>query len=270
VLLKEIAVLYYNLFHMSVVEDIAEVKNNAPENAEEIIKDFSILEEMAQAGVLYGRKKASTHPKMLGFIQAVRNGVGIFDLPQTLEAVEKAQAFLKEIVQKGGQVLLVGTQPSAQDLIKQSSEKFNFPYVIQRWLGGTLTNFKTLSTRINRYLQLKADRATGKLDKYTKKERLDFDREIDRMERLFGGLDNMQKLPDAVLLIDSKVHITALKEANLLKIPVVAVINSDSDPDFVQYPIPANSRSKTSVQWILAKLDSAMEEGKKSGVIANK
>ena len=164
---------------------------------------------------------------------------------------------------------MVGTQPSAQDLIKQSSEKFNFPYVIQRWLGGTLTNFKTLSTRINRYLQLKADRATGKLDKYTKKERLDFDREIDRMERLFGGLDNMQKLPDAVLLIDSKVHITALKEANLLKIPVVAVINSDSDPDFVQYPIPANSRSKTSVQWILAKLDSAMEEGKKSGVIAN-
>ena len=254
---------------MSVIEDIAEVKNNASENTEEVIKDFPILEEMAQAGVLYGRKKSSTHPKMLGFIQAVRNGVGIFDLPQTLEAVEKAQAFLKEVVQKGGQVLLVGTQPSAQDLIKRSADKFNFPYVIQRWLGGTLTNFKTLSARINHYLQLKADRATGKLDKYTKKERLDFDREIDRMERLFGGLDNMQKLPDAVLLIDSKAHITAFKEAKLLKIPVVAVINSDSDPDFIQYPIPANSGSKTSVQWILAKLDSAMEEGKKQAMVVS-
>lgn len=225
-----------------------------------------ILEEMAQAGILYGRKKSSTNPKMLSFIHAVRNGIKIFDLAQTWEAIEKAQTFLKDIISKGGQVLLVGSQPAAQEAIKAMADKFGFPYVVERWLGGTLTNFKTLSSRINRYIQLKTDRATGKLDKYTKKERLEFDREIGRMEKLFGGLEKMSKLPEAVLIVDAKLHLTAIREANRLRLPIVAIINSDSDPDWAQYSIPANASAKSSIVWILNKLESAIEEGKKTAV----
>lgn len=240
------------------------MNNDVSETLE--IENAPLLEEMAQAGILYGRKKSTTNPKMLEFIQVIRNGIGIFDLTRTLEAIEKAQAFLKETVQKGGQLLLVGTQPAAREIIKTMSDKLNFPYVTERWLGGTLTNFKTLSSRINHYILLKSDRASGKLDKYTKKERLDFNREIERMEKLFGGLEKMSKLPEAVLLVDAKVHDTAIREANRLKLPVVAIINSDSDPDLIQYIIPANASAKPSIAWILEKLESAIEEGKKATV----
>lgn len=225
-------------------------------------ENTAVLEEMARAGILYGRKKSKTNPKMRPYIQATRSGIEIFDLTQTLAAIEKTREFLKELNQKGGMPLLVGTQPAAKEIIRNLADKFGFPYVTERWLGGTLTNFKTLSTRINYYLKLKADRAAGKLEKYTKKERLNFDQEISRMEKLFGGLERMNKLPDVLIVVDSILHLTAIREANRLKIPIIAIINSDSDPDAVQIPIPANASARSSIIWILGKLEKAIEEGK--------
>ena len=222
--------------------------------------DMAFLEEMAKAGILYGRKKSKTHPRMKRYIFGTRNSIEIFDLIQTLSAVEKAQEFLEEVVKKGGLVLLVGTQPAAKALVKNLASKFNFPYVIERWLGGTLTNFKILSQRISYYLKLKADRESGVLEKYTKKERLDFDREIEKLGINFSGLENLKKIPEAVIMVDTNVHETAVREANRLNIPVVALINSDANPDKIKYPIPANSSAKTSIEWIFQKFEAAIEK----------
>lgn len=227
------------------------------------LDNASVLEEMAKAGVLYGRKKSKTNPKMFQYIQGVRNGIEIFDLTQTLSLLEMASASLKELSQKGGKILLVGTQPAAKEIIKSMADKFSFPYVAGRWLGGTLTNFKTLSGRIAHYIKLKNDRATGSLEKYTKKERLGFDREIARMENLFGGLETMDRLPDVLLIVDGTLHEIAIREANRLGIPVIAIMNSDGNPEAVKWLITANSFSKTSIQWIMERLTKAIEEGKK-------
>lgn len=228
-----------------------------------------ILEEMAKVGVLYGRSKSKSNPKMNGFVQTVRNGIQLIDLASTLNAIEKAEAFLKETVEKGGMILLIGTQPAAKEIIKAVAAKFDYPFVTHRWLGGTLTNFKTLSTRITRFIKLKEDRAAGRLEKYTKKERLIFDREIARMEHLFGGLEKMSQPPAALVIIDAKFHDTAVREAIRTKIPMVGILNTDADPDLVQYPIPANTSAKSSIEWLLNRLAKAIEEGKKSKPIAN-
>lgn len=216
--------------------------------------DQPTLEEMAKSGVLYGRKKSKTNPKMAKFIFTTRNGFEIFDLLKTLAAIEKAKAFLKTVKEKNGSVLLVGTQPAAKELIQVFAQKLNHPFVVERWLGGTITNFQTISKRINYYIKLKQDRAAGRLDKYTKKERLGFDREIGRFNLLMGGLEKMDKLPDAVIIADVGIHETAVREAIKSRIPIVGIINSNNNPEFAQYPIPANTGSKQSLAWIFNKL----------------
>ena len=227
-----------------------------------------VLEEMAKAGVLYGRIKSKSNPKMASFVQTVRNGVQLIDLSLTLEALEKAEKFLKETVEKGGAILFVGTQPAAKDAIKSIAVKFGYPSVTNRWLGGTLTNHKTLSGRINHFIKLKEDRVAGRLEKYTKKERLMFDREIARMEKLFGGLEKMNQLPVLLVIVDAKLHDTAVREAIRVKVPVVALVNTDADPDIIDYLIPANTSAKLSVEWILNRLAKSIEDGKNSKPIA--
>jgi len=134
--------------------------------------------------------------------------------------------------------------------------------VTERWLGGTLTNFKTLSKRVSYFKKLKSDRQSGRLDKYTKKERLDFDRKIAKMTVMFSGLEEMQALPDMLLVMDVNSNMTAVREAKKLKIPVVGVMNTDTDPELVTYPIPANDRSKASLDWVLGQFEKAVMEGK--------
>jgi small subunit ribosomal protein S2 len=140
--------------------------------------------------------------------------------------------------------------------MKTWADKLDAPCVVERCLGGTITNFNTIFKRLQYYLKLKADRAAGKLEKYTKKERLQFDREIARMEKLFSGLEKLEKIPDALLVVDAalKNHHTAVREANRMKIPVIAIINSDNDPDQISYPIPGNTRARASVEWVLNKI----------------
>ncbi|MEK7590082.1 MAG: 30S ribosomal protein S2 [Patescibacteria group bacterium] len=234
--------------------------NNSTAVAEPSL-DLMILEEMTKVGVLYGRKKSKTHPRMKSFIFTTRNGVEIFDLPRVFAAIEKAQEFLRGIAKKGGLIMFVSTLPSSKELIASLGKKFGFPYVTERWLGGTLTNFKTLSDRTRYYMNLKADKETGKLAKYTKKEQTQFGKEIERLTVLFNGLETLNKLPDALIVVDAIEHETAVREAKRLKIPVVALINSDTNPETISYPIPGNSMAKSSVAWVLNKLEESISAG---------
>lgn len=229
--------------------------------------DPIILDEMVKAGVLYGRKKSKTHPQMRKFIYTTRNGIEILDLPRTMQALERAGDFLKEIAKKDGLILAVGTKPASQTLIENFAKNLSMSFVTKRWLGGTLTNFKTISKRIQYYTNLKADKATGKLEKYTKKERVDFEKEIERLNGFFSGLEKMTKLPDALVVVNANDHITAVREAKRLKIPVVAILSTDTDPEIVEYAIPANDNSTASIAWILGKLQSKIEEGAKERVV---
>jgi len=254
--------------------DVA-VSDKKAKNAEEPAEDFDlsdyssgdtddvseeILLEMIKAGLWYGRNRTKTHPKMRPYIFTNRTGIEIIDIAKTSQALDAALEFLKGVVLKGGRILFVGTQPSAKHRIEEITKKFKQPFVVNRWLGGTLTNFTTLSKRVDHFKKLKADRASGALAKYTKKEQSDFKKEIDRLATLFTGVEEMAKLPEAVFVVNSNVHETAVREANKMKIPVVGVISTDTDPDFIQYPVPANDSAPSSVNWILDKVDRTLTE----------
>ncbi len=254
----------YNLNLFIMVEDI-EITEHRGESVPEssLLVPPELLEEMAKAGVLYGRKKTKTHPRMRKYVFATRNGVEILDIAQTWGLLESAAEFLEKTTREKGLILLVGTTPASKTLVKALADKTGLPYVTERWLGGTLTNFKTLSTRLAYFLKLRADREAGRLEKYTKKERLQFDKELSRMSVIFGGLEKMTDLPKALVVLGATSHETAVHEANILHIPLIAVMANDADPDLIQYPIPANDRSRTSLAWILERLERAIEVGKK-------
>lgn len=236
---------------------VADDKAQSTITAEEMTE----LKEMAQEGLLFGRKKRNSNPKMRKFVYASRNGFEIFDLRQTKEKIEEAQKYLTDLVKTGQIILFVGTHAPAYNAVKEIAEKYQYPYVIQRWLGGTLTNFKTITTRLNYYLKLKSDQESGKFDKYTKKERTVLDKKIERLHRLFDGLENLKALPALVVITGADTHETAIAEARRMKIPVLAIANTSADPDTIDAVIPANDKSRSSVEYILAKLDVAIEKG---------
>lgn len=232
------------------------------ESAAEAPANLPMLEEMAKVGLFLGHQKSKTHPRMKPYIFGTRNGMEVIDLGQTWQALEKAMEFLKSKLSAGGTILFVGTTPSSKTAVEEFAKKHNFPYVTERWLGGTLTNFKTLAKRISYFKKLRADRAAGKFDKYTKKERLDIDREIKKLSLKFSGTENMENLPSALFVVDVPSHIIAVREAKIVKVPVAALVNTDSNPELVDYPIPANDRSRAGVEWVLSKLETAVEEAK--------
>lgn len=211
--------------------------------------------EMLKAGVLYGRKKSKTNPKMAKYIFATRKGIELFDAPHTLAGLDAAAAFLKEKIEKKAQVLVVGTQPAAKAAVKAFAEKNNFSYVIERWLGGTLTNFIVIRKRIDYYLKIKSDKEAGRLDKYTKKERMMINEQIVKMERFFSGVEKMTSVPEALVIVDVVEHSTAVREAKRLKMPIVGFASSDSDPDLIQYLIPCNDNARSSIDWLFAYLE---------------
>jgi len=228
--------------------------------AEEIPANLPVLEEMARVGLLLGHKKSKTHPRMKPYIFGIRNGVEVFDLSQTCTMLDKALEVVKAKVLVKGNVLLVGTTPTAKTLVEQCAAQLHFPYVTERWLGGTLTNFKTLSKRVAHFKKLKADKEAGRLDKYTKKERLVIDREIAKLKTKFSGVEEMEQLPALLFVVDLGHHLIAVREAQRMGIPVVAIGNTDTDPRFADYLIPANDRSREGIEWLLAKLTTAVQE----------
>ncbi len=217
--------------------------------------------EMIEAGVFYGRKKSKTNPKMRQFILANRGGIEIVNLEKTEEGLERAVNFVKEKIRNGGLPLFVGTIPAAETSIRQIAGGFSFPYVVLRWVGGTLTNFKIIARRIEHLKKLRADLASGALERYTKKERLQMEREAKRLEELMGGLENLSREPDFVVVIDPNLHATAVREARKRHIPVVALANVDADPDAVDYLIPGNDKATTSIAWFLGHIEKAIRDG---------
>lgn len=251
-------------------EETKNAENTSILSDEKLSIDPVLLEELVKAGVLYGRKKSKTHPRMQKYIFTTRNGIEIIDVIQTLGLIDKAAEFLKSVVARGGLILVVGTTPPAKEFTKALAGKFGYPFIIARWLGGTLTNFKTIHDRLQYYIKLKADRAAGRLEKYTKKERTEFDKEIEHLTFLFGGLEPLDRLPEAVIIVNATAHDTAVREARRMKIPIVALASSDADPDVINYLIPANDGAKSSIAWVLGKLETAIDEGKKEALhIAN-
>ncbi len=233
----------------------------APGTTQDLGYPSEASREMMDAGVFYGRKKSKTNPKMRQFIIANRGGIEIINLQRTSEMLEAATAFIKEKVRSGGLVLIVGAIPAAEARVVEIGKKFSMPYVSSRWVGGAITNFKIISKRIEYLKKLRADFASGALDKYTKKERLELEREMRRLEELMGGLENMTREPDAIIMIDPVVHTTAIREARLKKIPIVALANVDANPDEVDYLVPGNDKAKRSIDWFLGNIEAAIQEG---------
>ncbi len=223
--------------------------------------DLKTIQEMMMAGLMYGHKKSKTNPKFKSFICATRNGIEIIDLNQTLSALKSAIEVIKNQIKEKGLILFVATQPAAEETVENFSKKFNFSYINDRWIGGLLTNFKVISQRLEYFKKVQIDFEKGEFDKYTKKERLMINRNIHRMKKMFTGLENLTKLPDVIFIIDpsSKGHTTAIREAQKMKIPMIAIIDSDDNPDLINYPIPANDHAKTSIDWIIKQIETNLE-----------
>lgn len=223
--------------------------------------DAEIIREMIKAGVIYGHKKTKTNPKFKKYIFTTRNGIEIIDLIKTLPMIDVAAEFLKNQIKSGKMVLLVGLQPAAQPALEIMAEKFNLPYVKNRWIGGLLTNFKVISSRIEYFKKIQTGIEKGEFDKYTKKERVMINKNIARMRVMFGGLENLTRPVETLFIVDMflKGHMTAVREAKRMNVPIAAIIDSDDNPEFVNYPIPANDHAKMSIDWIINRIISNLE-----------
>ena len=228
------------------------------------------LEEMFMAGIHFGYSRSSRHPKMKPYLFGLRNNVEIFDLEKTYVCLEKAKKFLEDLAKEGKKILIVATKPGMHQLAEEAGRELNMPYVSERWLGGTLTNFKMIKGRIDYFIGLRQKKSAGELNKYTKKEISKFNKEITRLERFLGGLEPLTNMPAAVLIIDPKKEKTAFRESKQMSIPIIAVVNSDSDPNGIAYPIPANDNSPTSVKYLLNFLVKAYKNGLTKSIAGEK
>lgn len=219
------------------------------------------LMEMLKAGVHFGHKTSKWHPNMAPFIFGERGGVHILDLEKTQKKLEEAGEFLKKLAMDGGMLLFVGTKKQAQAVIKEKAMECGMPYVSLRWIGGTLTNFGTVRRRVEHYIDLLKKRETGELNKYTKREQNEFDKEIETLRQKFEGLVKLNKLPSAIFLMDIKQEKTALQEANKTNVPVVAVCDTNVNPEGVDYVMPANDDAVKSVSMVVEFVAEALKEG---------
>jgi small subunit ribosomal protein S2 len=211
------------------------------------------VEEMAGAGVGFGHKVSKLHPKMKQYVSGIKNNVHTFDLNKTAIELQKALNFVSKLVSEKKQIIFVGTKIQVREMVKSAAKDCGVPYVTERWLGGTFTNFETISKRVEYYKQLERKKLTGELEKYTKKERLMFDREIEALKIKFEGIKDMAKLPDAVFIFDMIKDETCLREAKIKKIKIIGIADTNTNPDAADYPIPANDDSISSVGYILEK-----------------
>lgn len=225
------------------------------------MRDIPLI-ELLKAGVHFGHHESRWHPKMRPHIFASRSGVYIIDLENTNRYLKSAQSFIRDLVSKGGAILFVGTKRQARPIVQSMAVRVGMPYVVERWLGGTFTNFPTISKMTKRLTHLKEERASGNLDKYTKKEQLTFNDEIKRLEKLVGGIERMAKIPEAVFIVDVKQEKTAVREAIKMKVPVIALVDTNVNPEGIAYPIPANDDATKSISILTEAMVDAIEEGR--------
>jgi small subunit ribosomal protein S2 len=220
------------------------------------------MKQLLEAGVHFGHQTRRWNPKMRRFIFGERNGIYIIDLQQTLERIDTAYRFVRSTVEDGGSVLFVGTKKQAQEPIQRQAQRCGMPYVNYRWLGGMLTNFQTVHARVAKLREMERLVATGETEQMIKKEGLKVKREVVKLDRNLGGIRNLERLPSAIFVIDTKKEHIAVTEANRLGIPVVAVVDTNCDPDIIDYVIPGNDDAIRSATLLCRVIADAVEEGR--------
>ena len=220
------------------------------------------LKDLLEAGAHFGHQARRWNPAMAKYVYAERDGVHIFDLVKTKQGLDEAVEFLSRITAEGKTILWVGTKRQAQEVVKREAIRTGFPYMTTRWVGGLLTNWGQTKKRLERLADLKSKREKGELKVYTKREQLLLDREIVKLEKSFGGVVTMAQVPDAVFVVDSHREEVAVREANRLKIPVVAMVDTNSDPDLVDYVIPINDDAVAAVELVVTAIADAIASAK--------
>jgi len=226
------------------------------------------IKQLLEAGAHFGHQTSYWHPRMKSYIFTRRNGIHIIDLEQTISMLDKACEFVRQLVAEGGTILFVGTKKQAQEAIEEEAKRCGMPYVNQRWLGGVLTNFTTIQTRIDYLVRLEDQQAKGEFNRLLKKEALKFEREILRLNRQIGGLKEMTSLPSALFIIDVIKERIALAEAKRVGIPVVAIVDTNCNPADIDYPIPANDDAIKAIKLICSSIADAVIEGKTGEAVA--
>lgn len=222
------------------------------------------VEEMLQAGVHFGHKTSKKHPKMDRFIFGERKNINIINLESTQAQLEQILPVIEELVANHKVILFLGTKRQAQAVVKATAEAVEMPYITERWLGGLITNYGNVGNSMKKLTELKTGKETGEWDKrYNKKERLVLEREIERLDRIVGGIENMDRVPDALFVVDGQKEKTAVREAQRRNIPVFAITDTNVNPDHITYPIPANDDGVKSITYILEQVQKAVEAGKK-------
>jgi small subunit ribosomal protein S2 len=227
------------------------------------------MRQLLESGVHFGHQTRRWNPKMREYIFAERNGIHIIDLQQTVHLLQDAYSYTRSLAEQGRTVLFVGTKKQAQEAVAEEAARCGMYYVNQRWLGGMLTNFSTIQQRLRRLLELENLVKNGELTRRTKREGLKVQEEIVKLNRILGGVKGMHRLPDAVFIIDTKKERLAIMEATRLEIPVIALLDTNCDPDEVQYPIPANDDAIRAVRLLTSKIADAVIEGKQARESAN-
>ena len=221
------------------------------------------MKQLLEAGVHFGHQTRRWNPKMAPFIFMDRNGIHIIDLQQTVTRLNEAYKFVEQLAAQGGTILFVGTKKQAQEAVAEEAKRCGMFYVNQRWLGGMLTNFQTIQLRIRYLRDLEARRDRGDFERLPKKEVQHLQDDITRLERTLGGIKDMRRLPNAVFIIDTRKERTAVLEARRLEIPIVALADTNSDPDEIDYPIPANDDAIRAVRLLSSKIADAVIEGRR-------
>ena len=229
------------------------------------------LQQLLEAGVHFGHRVSRGNPRMKQYIYAARDGVHIINLELSEKGLRTAAEYVKNLGKEGGVLLFVGTKKQAQPIVEEESKKIGAPFMTSRWIGGFLTNFDEISKNIKKLNELKVQKEKGELSKYTKKEQLLIDRRISKLTQDLGGVENLEKLPDALFVVDGAREDVALREARRVNIPTVAIADTNSDPTLIDFPIPGNDDAIKSIKIIVETIASAYTEGKKeAGKIAEK
>jgi len=225
------------------------------------------FEMLWKSGAHFGHLTRKWNPKMKNYVYMAKNGIHIIDLTKTVVCLDEATRFIREMVRKGGDVLFVGTKKQAKEIVQNEADRCGMFYVVERWLGGTLTNFSTIKRSIRHLQKLEKDKSIGYGENLTKKEKLSLERERVKLADLHRGIKDMRKLPDVLVVVDTLYDDIAVQEARRLDIPVVAILDTNADPSMVDYPIPANDDSIQTIQVIISDLANAVIEAKNSRLV---
>jgi small subunit ribosomal protein S2 len=221
-----------------------------------------VVKEILEAGVHYGHRSSRWNPKMRPYIYGRRNQIHIIDIKETIRGLIRAKKYLLKVAAQGGLILFVGTKRQAGAAIEELAEECKMPYCTERWLGGTLTNFRTIRTRLKRLEELESLRATGEIKNYSKKMQSTLNREYSKIYRNLNGMREMNRLPECLVIVDPSKEKNAVHEARLLGVKIVALIDTDSDPDMVDLPIPGNDDSLRSIRLVIQHLSDAIKQGR--------